>query len=75
MINPGVDQTVQETLTVLSWTVWAAFAVDLTVRLYLGRVVAVVLMVVGIGLVGTATASVASWMLARIETQRHHDRT
>jgi voltage-gated potassium channel len=35
-----------------------------------GRVVAVVLMVVGIGLVGTVTASVAAWLLARIEGGR-----
>lgn len=35
-----------------------------------GRAVAVVLMIVGIGLVGTVTASVASWLLARIEGER-----
>ena len=38
-----------------------------------GRVVAVVLMLVGIGLVGTVTASVAAWMLARIETEREQE--
>lgn len=35
-----------------------------------GRVVAVVLMVVGIGVVGAVTASVASWILARVEAER-----
>ncbi len=39
-----------------------------------GRAVAVVLMVVGIGLVGSVTASVASWMLARIEEERRPGR-
>lgn len=40
---------------------------------FAGRVVAVVLMVVGIGLVGTVMASVASWLLARINSERAHD--
>ena len=35
-----------------------------------GRVVAVVLMVVGIGVVGAVTASVASWILGRVEAER-----
>ncbi|WP_200958180.1 potassium channel family protein [Nocardioides sp. Soil805] len=35
-----------------------------------GRFVAVALMLVGIALVGTVTASIASWMLARIESER-----
>jgi len=39
-----------------------------------GRLVAVALMLVGIGLVGTVTASVAAWMLARIETERASSR-
>lgn len=40
-----------------------------------GRAVAVVLMIVGIGLVGTVTASLASWMLARIQQDQTSDRT
>jgi len=36
-----------------------------------GRVVAAALMMVGIGLVGTVMASVASWLLARIDDQRN----
>ncbi len=39
-----------------------------------GRAVAVVLMVVGIGLVGTVTASVASWLLSRIDNERSRER-
>jgi voltage-gated potassium channel len=35
-----------------------------------GRVVAVVLMVVGIGVVGAVTASVATWILGRVEAER-----
>jgi voltage-gated potassium channel len=35
-----------------------------------GRIVAAALMVVGIGLVGTVMASVAAWLLARIEDER-----
>ncbi|NHC21579.1 two pore domain potassium channel family protein [Nocardioides sp. IC4_145] len=35
-----------------------------------GRVVAVVLMLVGIGLVGAVTASVATWILGRVEAER-----
>ncbi|HOB79297.1 MAG TPA: potassium channel family protein [Ornithinibacter sp.] len=35
-----------------------------------GRVVAVVLMRVGIGVVGAGTASVASWILGRVEAER-----
>ncbi|MFH7322998.1 potassium channel family protein [Aeromicrobium sp. JJY06] len=35
-----------------------------------GRVVAVVLMVVGIGLVGAVTASVATWLIGRAQAER-----
>ncbi|WP_168218520.1 potassium channel family protein [Nocardioides eburneiflavus] len=35
-----------------------------------GRAVAVVLMIVGIGLVATVTASLASWLLAHVESER-----
>jgi voltage-gated potassium channel len=38
-----------------------------------GRVVALVLMLVGIGLAGTVTAAVASWLLGRIEVQEKAD--
>lgn len=34
-----------------------------------GRVVAVVLMVVGIGLVGSVTASVAAWLIGRVDSE------
>jgi voltage-gated potassium channel len=35
-----------------------------------GRMIAVVLMVVGIGLVGAITASVAAWMVSRVQQER-----
>ena len=35
-----------------------------------GRAVAVVLMLVGIGLVGSVTAAVTAWILARVEADR-----
>jgi voltage-gated potassium channel len=38
-----------------------------------GRIVAVVLMVVGIGLVGTVTAAVASWFVRRTASERDDD--
>lgn len=40
-----------------------------------GRLVAVVLMVLGIGVVGAVTASVASWILARAEADRAKQRS
>lgn len=40
-----------------------------------GRCVAVVLMVLGIGVVGAVTASVASWILARVEVERAEQRS
>jgi voltage-gated potassium channel len=40
-----------------------------------GRVVALVLMVVGIGLVGSVTASIASWLLSRVEADRREAST
>ena len=40
-----------------------------------GRVVAVVLMLIGIGVVGAVTASVATWILGRVADERaEHDR-
>lgn len=39
-----------------------------------GRLVAVVLMVVGIGLVGSVTASIASWLLARVAAEQAEER-
>jgi voltage-gated potassium channel len=38
-----------------------------------GRLIAVMLMVVGIALVGAVTASVAAWMVARVEEERAHE--
>jgi voltage-gated potassium channel len=35
-----------------------------------GRLIAVALMVVGIGLVGAVTASVATWMVARVQQDK-----
>lgn len=35
-----------------------------------GRLVAVVLMVIGIGVVGAVTASVATWILGRVADER-----
>jgi voltage-gated potassium channel len=35
-----------------------------------GRVVAVALMVVGIGIVGAVTASVATWMVSQVQRER-----
>ena len=40
-----------------------------------GRFVAVVLMVVGIGLVGSVTASIASWLLARVAAEQDAQKT
>ena len=128
VIDTDLRPDLRQTLYVLSWTVWAAFAIDLAVRLILaddrrryalrhwydvalvvlpvlrtlrllrllvllrmldrsaasnlaGRVlvyaatiaVMSVLMLVGIGLVGTVTASVASWLLARIVSEQAVD--
>jgi voltage-gated potassium channel len=38
-----------------------------------GRMIAVVLMVVGIGLVGAVTASVATWMVSRVQREQRID--
>ena len=58
---------------------WAAATVatvgygDFTPVTFEGRVVAVILMVVGIGLVGTVTGATASWMIDRSRRQRHRE--
>jgi voltage-gated potassium channel len=38
-----------------------------------GRMIAVVLMVVGIGLVGAITASVATWMVSHVQQERSRE--
>ena len=38
-----------------------------------GRLVAVVLMLIGIGFVGVVTASVAAWMIRQVEQQDHRE--
>lgn len=37
VLDPGVDPTLRTFFTAVSWTVWAAFALDLTVRLALAN--------------------------------------
>ena len=35
VLDPGLDPDLRSTLTILSWTVWAAFAADFAIRLWL----------------------------------------
>lgn len=37
VVNAGVDSDVETSLTVVSWTVWAAFGIDFAIRLYLAE--------------------------------------
>ncbi|MEO9326073.1 potassium channel family protein [Nocardioides sp. C4-1] len=37
ILDPGIDRTADDVLTVVSWTVWAAFALDFAVRVRLAE--------------------------------------
>jgi voltage-gated potassium channel len=46
---------------------------DFTPVTFEGRVIAIILMLVGIGLVGTVTGATASWLMDRSRRQPHRE--
>ena len=75
ILDPDLSLSIGTTCVVVGWTVWVLFAVDLVARVGAGRFVGVVLMVGGIALLGTVTATFASWLIEAVRDEAQETET